>query len=410
MCRKAPELGGSWTDLCKPEAPRRGRLAKNLMRTPRHDIPMGVVPDSVRVRKDPGEPEGREKGVDSPTYGGPSVAASVIISAHDRRQYLRDAVESVWAQDVDRSEYELIVVKNFPDDDIDALLDRQGARRILCQDGPVSLKFAKGLKASRGNIVLLLDDDDLFERTKLRTVLNAFESDPTLGFYHNQVSYIGSKGKTVDPRLARVFGLRPSGRARRTLITKDAKNDGLARLAYNYPDFNDSSLAIRRDLAVGSAPFLARLEGGVDTFFFFVALISPYSLLFDNAPLTRYRIHDENASLAMGTGRDARRAQLLAAARRQNQAYEVIREMVLHSGDALALRELDARILVIRLAAMFRGQQSGRLDAVRALIRGVGLRRTFAVRENVPSMAGAVLFALAPQLARTAYEYHVAIR
>lgn len=340
----------------------------------------------------------------------PRVPASVIISAHDRRQFLRDAVESVLAQDVDRSMYEVIVVKNFPDPDIDGFLDRHNARRILCSARSSSLKVAEGLRACRGDVVFLLDDDDLFERNKLRTVLDEFTALPSLGFYHNQITPIDSNGAPLDPGRVRAFGLRPVRRAWRVLLTDDAKRNGLARLAFNYPDFNSSSLAIRRDLAVGSFPFLARIEGGVDTFFFFVALISSCSLLFDDARLTRYRIHGENTSLAGGVDRDARRARMLAAAQQQDLVNRVTREMVVAAGDAAVLREIDARILITRLSIIFRDPRSVRLDAARALLRGIGLRRTFAMRENVPSLAGAVLFALTPRLARTTYEHRVSIR
>ena len=334
----------------------------------------------------------------------------MIVTAHNRRQFLRDAVESVLAQDVDQSKYEIVVVKNFPDTDLDHFLDRHGARRILSYDQSPSLKVAEGIRACRGDIVLLLDDDDLFERSKLRVVLREFEAHPRLGFYHNQVSYIGQNGDPLAPGHSKVFGFRPAGRSRRVLLTNAAKDTGLAQVAFSYPDFNSSSLAIRRDLAVDSFPFLTRIEGGPDTFFFFVALLSTYSLLLDNALLTRYRIHDENASLAGGADRDERRARLLAAAQKQDLVNRVIREMVVGSGDALVLREIDARILLTRLSILFRDLRSGRLEAARAVLRAISLQRTLAMRENIPSVVGAMLFALTPRLARTTYEHRVSIR
>lgn len=345
-----------------------------------------------------------------PFHDPPNRRASVIICAHDRTRYLRDAIASVLAQDVDPSSFELIVVKNFADDECDALVERHGGTQILCHDLPASLKVAAGLRVCRGTIVLLLDDDDLFEPNKLRTVLREFDADATLGFYHHPVSYVGPEGLPLGPKSARPFRFRPDGRARRVLLTKGSRTGGLGWLAYNYPDFNSSSLAIRRDLAVGSLPVLERIDGGVDTFFFFVALISSCSLLLDNVRLTRYRVHHENASLAGGVDREARRARLLASARRQDHVNLVIREMVQASGNTPVLREIDARILITRLSVLFRDQRSGRLDAARALLQGLGLRGTLALRENVTSMVGAALFALVPRLARTTYEHHVSIR
>ena len=339
-----------------------------------------------------------------------ALAASVIITAHDRPQFLREAVESILAQDLDRSKYEVIVVKNFSESAIDAFLDRQGVRRILCKERSSSRKVAEGLREARGTVVFLLDDDDLFEPNKLGIVLREFESCPTLGFYHNQVSLIGRDGGPLPAGKGKAFALRSAGRARRVALSNEAKNNGLAKLAFSYPDFNSSSLAIRHDLAVESLPFLTRIEGGVDTFFFFAALISPCSLLFDDKRLTRYRIHDENTSLAGAADPRARRARLLAAAHQQDHVNRVTREMVVDSGHASVLRELDARILITQLSIVFRDPQSDRADAARALLRGIGLRGTFAVKENLPSLAGAMLFALSPGLARTTYDHRVSIR
>jgi glycosyltransferase involved in cell wall biosynthesis len=339
-----------------------------------------------------------------------NLPASVIVCAHDRKQYLRAAVESVLAQDVDRSRFEVIVVKNFSDPEIDAELDRRGVRHLLCSESPASLKIAAGLRASRGKVVLLLDDDDLFEPTKVRTVLGEFESNPNLGYYHNQVSYIDSAGREIPQGSVEGFGLRTAGRARRTVVTDDEKSRGLARIAFHYPDFNSSSLAVRREVAEAALPYLDQTPGGVDSFFFFAGLISPFSLLLDDKRLTRYRFHSENESLAGAARTDDRRTRMLTAAQRQSRADAVIRTMVLASGNKAALREIDGRILVTRLAVVFRDPNSRRRDAARAVIGAIGLRGTFAVRENVPSMAGAVLFALVPSVARTTYEHHVSIR
>lgn len=44
---------------------------------------------------------------------------SVVITAHNRRKFLRAAVDSVLSQSLARSEYEVIVVKNFRDQNLD---------------------------------------------------------------------------------------------------------------------------------------------------------------------------------------------------------------------------------------------------------------------------------------------------
>ncbi|HXW67590.1 MAG TPA: glycosyltransferase family A protein [Thermoplasmata archaeon] len=345
----------------------------------------------------------------STTSSGPPLPATVIVTAHDRRAYLREAIDSVLAQDIDRSRFELVVVKNFDDPEVDARLDGAGARRLRCAEAPVSRKVLEGLRVSRGRVVFLLDDDDRFEPDKLRVVLEEFAADPRLGFVHHQVRYIGPDNRPLPGSGGRFLGRRP-GRARRILLAERDKSLGLARLAYSYPDFNCSSLAIRRDIALGAAPYLARVDGGVDTFFFFAALIAPCSLLLDERPLARYRLHEDNASLASGPDPDARRRRLLEAALRQDRVNRVTLEMVARSGRSALLREIEARSLIDRLSILFRDRSGGRVEALRSLLNGIELRDTFAVRENVPSMAGAALFVLTPRLARSAYERQSAVR
>jgi glycosyltransferase involved in cell wall biosynthesis len=55
----------------------------------------------------------------------------VVVLAHDRRQYLKGAVASIVGQDLERSEFEIIVVKNFLDPAIDEYLAEVHADSIL---------------------------------------------------------------------------------------------------------------------------------------------------------------------------------------------------------------------------------------------------------------------------------------
>lgn len=339
-----------------------------------------------------------------------STYASVIITAHDRRRYLRRAIDSVLVQDADRSAYEIIVVKNFVDPAVDALLDSTGGQHILSTGGPVAGKVADGLKVCRGEIILLLEDDDLFDRTKIRRVISEFRSNPRLGFYHNRLSTIDENGTPLVERPLALLGLRPPAKARRVYLRAQSKLTELGLLAGTFPDFNSSSLAIRRDLALEALPYLLRIPGGVDTFFFFAALASDFDLLIDDAVLTQYRVHSENVSLAAGPDPTARRARLLESARRQALVNRVTREMIADSGNPTILREMDGRMLINQLSIIYRDPRRSRAEAARALVRGLKLRKTLAVRENAWSLASAALFATIPSAARFVYDHQQTIR
>jgi glycosyltransferase involved in cell wall biosynthesis len=51
---------------------------------------------------------------------------SVIIIAYNRKIFLKDAIKSVLNQSLDRNLYEIIIVKNFNDKDIDDFIDPNG--------------------------------------------------------------------------------------------------------------------------------------------------------------------------------------------------------------------------------------------------------------------------------------------
>jgi glycosyltransferase involved in cell wall biosynthesis len=343
-------------------------------------------------------------------FSGVSVPrASVVICAHNRREYLRAAVDSVLAQDVERSLFEIIVVKNFQDETLDSYLTGVGARIIDCDKGPVTHKVAVALEHCSGNLILLLDDDDLFEPGKLRTVFARFDADPKLGFYHNRFRYIGPGGEPLSNRAVRPFGLRSVDRSRRLYVDPADRETELWRLAYSYPDFNISSWAFRRDAVSDGLPYLERLNGALDTFLLFQGLLSPYALLMDDAILTRYRVHGTNMTLAGGANPEARRRRLLDASGMLERSYTLIKEMILRSGKPQVVRQLEGRLLVNRLSGIFRDTNSRRLDAVKAVIEAVRLRDTYAVRENIASWAGACLFSVAPNLARRVYDRQMSI-
>lgn len=331
-------------------------------------------------------------------------AASVIVSAHDRREFLRRAVESVLAQDVDRARYEIVVVKNFDDPQIDGFLAQVGARTVRCDERSMSRKLIAGLGQAKGEVIFLLDDDDLFEPSKVRVVLSHFETDSKLGFYHNRFRYVDARGDPLPVKEIRPLGLRNTNRSQSLYLDQDAKSRGLHRLAYSYADFNHSCVVFRRELLTDSFSYLDRLEGSMDTFLFFVALMSPFSLLIDETVLTRYRVHETNTSQPNKEDPRTNRSRLLSNAELHQRSYALIREMVSRSNKPELVLQIDGRLLVNRTSQVFRDGRSKRLDAVRVLIGAIRLRDTYPVRENISSWAGAFLFSFSPRLARTVYD------
>jgi glycosyltransferase involved in cell wall biosynthesis len=333
-----------------------------------------------------------------------STFASVIVIAHDRRQYLKQAVDSVLTQSIGRSRYEIIVVKNFRDEQIDRFLSQAGAQSILCEAASLDQKASEGFTVSKGDVLLFLDDDDLFEANRLEVVLSEFDNHPELGFYKNEVNFIDADGATLSRDQARSHGIHAPNRTPRLLLEGDSRYSGALRLAMTSPEFNSSSMAIRRELFEAGMPYLPRMVMGLDTLLWFEGLASDRALLLDNQRLTQYRIHSSNYSVIRGQSRLERENNLFRVSCDHDRDYRVVREFVVSTGRAPAIRQVDARILANRLTMLLRDPGSTRLDFLRLYLEVLGYHNTAPIWRSAAEFLGSVLYLVAPKSSRKAYQ------
>ena len=122
---------------------------------------------------------------------------SVIIIAYNRKIFLKDAIKSVLNQSLDRNFYEIIIVKNFKDKDIDDFIGQNGLLNIFSEDNTILGKFLEGITKSKGDIIAFLEDDDRFHKDKLK-IVNEIFSDEDVVYYHNASQYIDEDGKFLD--------------------------------------------------------------------------------------------------------------------------------------------------------------------------------------------------------------------
>lgn len=332
---------------------------------------------------------------------------SVVVVAHTRQEFLREAVESVLAQDIERSLYEVIVVKNFRDEPIDAFLDSSGVTSVVSTEPAGAPKIVEGIRLSRGTILCILDYDDQFEPSRLRTILGEFDADPKLGLYRNQLSYVGPDGQPIHGRALgphRLQILRPEGRVR---LADRNKERAMRMVVGKHPDFNNSTFAVRREVVDAVFPYLSRLVITVDTLLFFGALCSPWSILLDDRRLTRYRVHGLNTTVSGDAGTAESLKRLASFASTSDRDYQVIRELVAASGQTFALRQLDARIIVNRVTLGMRDPAFGRTSFAREFLQLMQHLDTYPVQENVYSVLASLGFTISPRIARAFYAWSI---
>jgi len=124
---------------------------------------------------------------------------SVIIPTYNRAWILREAVDSVLAQDF--GDFELIVVDDGSSDDTREILDTYQQRVIVLRqpNRGVSAARNRGIAASSGQLVAFLDSDDLWLPTKLSRQVDFFSAHPDAVACQTEEIWIRN-GVRVNPK------------------------------------------------------------------------------------------------------------------------------------------------------------------------------------------------------------------
>ena len=132
-----------------------------------------------------------------PSGNGPRV--SVIIPTYNRGWILEDAVDSVLGQTY--TNFELIVVDDGSTDDTRVRLQPYGERIAYVHQANQGVSAARntGLRLARGDLIALLDSDDLWKPAKLARQVAFFDAHPEDQICQTEEVWI-RRGKRVNPK------------------------------------------------------------------------------------------------------------------------------------------------------------------------------------------------------------------
>ena len=99
------------------------------------------------------------------------VQFSILVVAYNRKEFLLNAVNSALNQTIEKSEFEVIVIKNFEDEKIDQEIAGLEIANILSDKASLGEKIIQGTLAAHGEYICLLEDDDQFSSHKLETII-----------------------------------------------------------------------------------------------------------------------------------------------------------------------------------------------------------------------------------------------
>ncbi len=125
-------------------------------------------------------------------------AVSVIIPTYNRADFLKEAVDSVLAQD--HPDFELIVVDDGSTDETPELLDRYGddLRVVRQENAGVSAARNAGIARAAGDLIAFLDSDDLWLPGKLSAQTAFFDARPESVICQTEEVWV-RRGRRVNP-------------------------------------------------------------------------------------------------------------------------------------------------------------------------------------------------------------------
>jgi glycosyltransferase involved in cell wall biosynthesis len=229
---------------------------------------------------------------------------SVVITAHNRLHFLREAIESVKNQSA--QPLEIIVVDDGSNPPI---TDLPGVRIIAQANGGPPRARNAGIAAARGEWIALLDDDDLWEPDKLALQWAAIERYPSTGLvFTNWLTFQGNEiinssmlfagsDRITTPHHAEIRAAYRMAVDGEGAETYHLDNAAFSRSLIRYGAYVlTSSVLVRRDLAIACGAFDAIMPRTDDWDFWLRVAGQGASAAVVVRPCVRYRYHVNNVS------------------------------------------------------------------------------------------------------------------
>ena len=205
---------------------------------------------------------------------------TVLIDAYNYGQYIEEAVASALGQNFPAEEREILVVDDGSTDDTEERLHKFGGaiRYFKKTNGGQASAFNYGFEQARGQVIALLDADDVWLADKLGHVYEAFERHPSAGMvYHRVHLWDGTHDISED-----TYFISVSGR-----VTENR------RALLQYPMVGTSCLAFRREAVRKLLPVPESLRFQADAYLTaLIIFVTEVAALPEF--LGKYRLHGAN--------------------------------------------------------------------------------------------------------------------
>ena len=273
------------------------------------------------------------------------VYSSIVIFDFSRPEFIHKAIDFL-RNEISGTDSEIILIKSYKDIEIEKFLNLNNIIYTdLVAHNKQSDYINTACKVASGEIIIFMDDDDIFYPGKVKYVSDLFKNNKNLGYYHNNFDTVDeSENMTVNrnyktPEFETLYIYNN----KKSEFFKRAKN--LRLMLKVRPDFNSSSIAIRRTILSeynGEYNFNVR----PDSFIFALALLSSMDIMLDNRVLTHYRIYNGNVSTSYNTTVDKLRETFMAAFSAGISMFGIIQKIVKGTeyGNYIELRTINLKL------------------------------------------------------------------
>ena len=224
--------------------------------------------------------------------GNDSPKVSVIIPCYNGAKWISQAVESVLNQTY--QEFELIIVDDGSTDNSKKIIDHyllNGAVRYIQHKENKGIPTTRntGIKASKGQYIAFLDQDDLWLSRKLEEQVKLFEKDKDrkIGLVFTDLLYFDSRGETFE-------GAWPDRNVAKVLSAKSRRDTLLQLFKENFIS-TPAAVMIRKKECFEKLGLLNEELYSADDYEFWFRIAGNFKIEYLDKPLVKKRLHENNA-------------------------------------------------------------------------------------------------------------------
>lgn len=212
---------------------------------------------------------------------------SILVPNYNYAKYIGETLESALCQTY--SNFEVIVCDDGSKDNscevIEAYVQKDSRIKLIRkQNGGVATALNTAYQESKGQIICILDADDIWLDNKLEAILEVFRAEPQCGFAVHNVIQIDGQGNLIKP--TPMLGNLPSGWKGQFAL----ENGGFV---YNIPPA--SALCLRREITEVLFPLNEAFVRNADSLIFrFAPFIT--SMGSTQKVLSKFRLHGSNTT------------------------------------------------------------------------------------------------------------------